>query len=217
MRTAPFVTLGSLACLCAAWPVGCTRSDEPAPAVQLAQPAAPAPAAAQPDPAPPRDSPTLLQPIVWKEFAPQQAGFKLRFPRLPERAEKRDDTPDGQTIHVVFVSLAPEHDGAYSLTVTEYPQALVDRTPDARFFEDATWTLVHNMVGKILSQKDLDLQGRKGKEFELVGAGPLGRTRYYARVFRAGTRGYQLFAAFPEGKEKADLVRLFLDSFVFVD
>jgi hypothetical protein len=216
MRIQLISVLASLACLSAAWSTGCTRSDEPAPSAapaQPAQPAQPAPAAPQP----PKESPTLQQPIEWKEFTPLQAGFKLRFPRLPERREQKEDSPDGPVSVVAFVSLAPEHDGAYSLAVTEFPQATIDKTSEAEYWDRSTEILVHNTFGNVLEQKVIDVQGKPGRELRITGTGPKGRTTFFARIIRAGNRTFQMFAAFPEGKENLEFARRYLDSFQFID
>jgi hypothetical protein len=216
MRTPAALCL--IACL-AVFP-GCSRApgdSAPAPAPTPAPQPAP-----RTEPVPSLDvdrppSPTLAQPIEWKEFIPQQAGFKIRFPRLPEKQVKTEDIPEGKVQYVAFVALAPEHDGAYSLAVIDVPEALARATPDETHFAEGALHLTRATTGRILEEKAIRVDGRPGKELRLLGAGPAGRTTFYARLVRSGARSFQLFAAFPEGKENLELARRYLDSFTLVD
>ncbi len=153
-------------------------------------------------------------PASWPKFAPKDGSFSVSMPVRPKET-KQQLKLDGATAEVtLFLCEVPGNgekrgDGAYVVSVTEYPQQEVQGGEEQRF-RNARDGAVQNSKGKLFHERKIALDGHPGRELWIkTGDDGMIHTRLYA----VKQRLYQTMAIGPKDFVETKQTAAFMDAF----
>lgn len=122
----------------------------------------------------------------WKEFVSEEGRFSVLIPGVPKEVVREIDSPFGKSQGHYF-NLSASADFGFSYTqfpvtveVPEFANRLLDRARDG---------IIEGLKGKLLEEKDINLDGHPGR---FIKAELTGGYTYRHKVFIVGSRSYQL-------------------------
>jgi len=129
-----------------------------------------------------------LRPYKWQQVQSRDAQFRMSFPGSPTASQTSETaTEDGSKFVSYRLAVSPAHGVVYSLSWWENP-AQKGKSTDELFadFRNCNITVFH---GKIVSEKNVDVQGYPAKDTLLAANGQM----VVNRVVRVGPRLYSLW------------------------
>jgi hypothetical protein len=162
--------------------------------------------AQEPEPAPPTSPPPAA---TWKEFQAKQGRFSVLLPGTPVyEVQTRDFPAVGATqVHTYVLRQEPY---VFLVVYADLPPELL-RTGPLAVADDMQNAFLETLDARLVSEKDIKISGRAGKEFradvpKLPGVA-------LSRAAAVGGRVYQIAVVAPREQSRAPELRKFLDSF----
>ncbi|WP_052672210.1 CHAT domain-containing protein [Aliterella atlantica] len=137
----------------------------------------------------------------WQEFSTQEGGFSVLLPGKPQQ-ETKPIEPGSGTLNNFFVDLKY---GTYGVSYADFPNA--SNQLDPKQVDDLLNSVRDSAVGKgkLLTDRNITLDGYKGKEIEYVSAG----LTYKTRIYWVKQRLYQQIVVLANPKLAANSDRFF--------
>lgn len=188
--------------------LGCEKKAE-----QAAEPVA-APAEGRQAPAAePTAAPTPAAVAgVWKEYAPAGTGFKALMPGTP-KVEKQEQPTDVGPI-MMHIHMVEKDSAAFLVMYSDFPEAMIKAVEPDVLLDGGVEGAAQG--GKLLSQKKIELDGHKGREFVAEKTEGALVLTLKARTFLVGNRLYQTITSALKGGEPWADIEKFLASFELV-
>lgn len=151
----------------------------------------------------------------WQMYESKTGGYKITFPKTPVEGKTALDSELGKLDLYSAIHVADE--GLYMATYMDYPDSLINsETIDLEeFYNSVIEEGVANVNGKILSIKNITLNGIKGREAEIGHESQA--IVVVMRVFLVANRRYMFQVVGDEGIEDDELTKRFMDSFELID
>jgi len=150
----------------------------------------------------------------WQQIGSQDGRFAIMMPDFPEYGVQDVLTPVGALqVHIFSVSV---DDSVFMAAYNDYPEFIVSSSDAGKMLDGARDGAVSNVNGKLLSERQIRLQGHPGRELwiEADVEGQEGLAR--ARIYLVGRRLYQVLVAGPENQFPESDAERCLDSFLIV-
>jgi hypothetical protein len=176
-------------------PVGDTAAPAPAPA-PVGDTAAPAPA-----PAPAADQ--------WKEYSPEGTGFTVLMPGTPKVEQQSQPTDVGPIM--MYIHMVERDNAAFLVMYSDFPAEMVKAVDADTLLDGGVNGAAQG--GKLISQKKIEIDGHKGREFVAEKAEGTLQLTLKARTYLVGNRLYQAITSAVKGSEPWADIDKFLDSF----
>jgi hypothetical protein len=152
-------------------------------------------------PAPPADP--------WREYAPEGAGFTVMMPGVPEVEEQTQRTPRGEiVVHTYGVWFG---DAFFAVMHTDLPAGMSKDEDVERLLDGGVQGAVQ--VARLVSQKNVELDGRKGREIVAERNAQGLVLTLHARIYAADNRIFSIIATAEKGSEPWAAMKRFLESF----
>jgi len=157
---------------------------------------------------------TLLFQAADKPFSSDAGNFKIAMPGVPKEQTIKVASPIGPIETHIFMV---EQDGAsWAAVYNDYPDQVAQADSD-KILEGAVKGTVGNIQGKVVSKKDIKVDGFPGKEFEATIPAPGGGTATYrGRTILVQKRLYQLVLTGKDAQVKTKAGDAFLGSFALI-
>ncbi len=137
----------------------------------------------------------------WQEFTPEDGSFTVAFPAKPQEEYKI------QRVFVIHTYSARAWKTGYLVITTD----LTSKAKDRFDFDVAIEEVAKHQNATVVSKKEIELGGNKGREVEFEI--PEKKGYGLARVYLVGDRLYKLAVATYGSKPDPEDVRKFFDSF----
>lgn len=98
----------------------------------------------------------------WKEYAPPEAAFEVRFPREPV---VRPPSPPNGIFHVAGVQRQAVDELGYTCQWTIKEKAIGSKEVEAVYLKAQQTGALQSSQGKLVEEKDITLDGATGREF----------------------------------------------------
>jgi hypothetical protein len=151
------------------------------------------------------------QTSTWRKFSPKGGSFTVSLPGTPKETKQQLKVGDAVAEVTVHVCSAPG-DGAYVVSVTEYPEQEVQGGLDQRL-RNARDGVVQKSKGKLFHERKISLAAHPGKEL-WIQTGEDGLIQ--ARLYAVKNRLYQTMAIGPKQFVETKETEGFLNSFKLV-
>jgi len=127
---------------------------------------------------------------VWSRFSPPEGGFSILMPGTPEESQENVGTEEKPLILRGFKSIR-ENEGVYIVVYNDIPEEEMSNQKKLKAVLDSIpQEFAKAIKGRLISQKNITLNGYKGKEFKVQGSqGAIFRGRAYLtnnRVYLIG-------------------------------
>jgi flagellar basal body-associated protein FliL len=148
----------------------------------------------------------------WKALSPAGAGFSVDLPGTPKEQKSSQSTAAGN-IDIYFYQLTT-NSGAmlYQVGYNDYPEGLIQAGAEGQLLDAAMQGGVKAVNGKVVSEKNLTLNGFPGKEAKVSVTSPT-TGEFIIRIFLVENRMYQLMSGGTSGKIDQTGMDRFLKSF----
>jgi len=131
-----------------------------------------------------------LRPYEWQQVRSPDSQFRISFPGNPNESQISETaTEDGSKFVTYKLTVSPAHGVLYTLDWWENPAQKGKSTSE--LFADFRSCNIKAFPGKIVSEKDVDVQGYPAKDTLLAANGQL----VVNRVIRVGPRVYSLWVS----------------------
>lgn len=150
----------------------------------------------------------------WQQIGSQDGRFAIMMPDFPEYGVEDLLTSVGALqLHIFSVSA---DDSVFMAAYNDYPEFVVSSSDVGKMLDGARDGAVSNVSGKLLSERQIRLQGYPGRELwiEADVEGQKGLAR--ARIYIVGRRLYQVLVAGPENQFPESDAERCLNSFIIV-
>lgn len=149
---------------------------------------------------------------AWSEFVSPEGRFKVLLPAKPTKQTITLDTSKGQIVYNGFIASS----GGIICIVNyaDLPTPVTAPNEIKTIFDEARNEFVKATEGKLMSEKNISLEGNQGREFQIEMRGVKAKGRFYL----VNRRFYQLafMNAGLYGTPSDDEVDKFLDSFKII-
>ena len=153
-------------------------------------------------------------PASWRKFTPKDGSFSVSLPAVPKETKQSLKLADVSVEVTMFLCEVPgdgakRGDGAYVVSVTEYPPQEVQGGEEQRL-RNARDGAVQNSKGKLFHERKIALDGHPGRELWIkTGEDDM----IHARMVAVKQRLYQTMAIGPKNFVETKETAAFMDSF----
>jgi hypothetical protein len=144
----------------------------------------------------------------WKEFASQEGRFKVLMPGTPKQGKAETESDFGKG--VLHMNTVQAGRTMYGANYCDFP-AKIKKVPIKQVLDSSRDGAVANLEGKLVSEKDIKLDKRPGREVQIEVAG--GKPLFRARVYLVEQRLYQVVVFGTKEAATSKKADKFLDSF----
>jgi hypothetical protein len=148
----------------------------------------------------------------WKVFHSKEGNYEVQLPGSPQENRNSVKTSVG-TVYVVLAILEVKKHEGYYVGFSELPEAVIKSETEDRRLDNARDGAVSNSRGKLKSEKQIKLDGHKGRELEIEVDG---KTLIRARLYHVNNRLYQVMVVGSRELVASADTGKFLDSFKLV-
>lgn len=152
--------------------------------------------AAQPSAA---TQPAQARRSTWKQFTSTKGRFSVLMPGTPKQLRLTQQTPIGAMDVYGFVVEQNQKTVGYVVMYADFPVNLAQRVNPKQIFNGGRDRVLTMMQGKLLSQRDVRLQGYPGKEFTYEAKGSIVKHRLYL----VNRRLYQIIAGTNKNQQQS--------------
>ena len=149
-------------------------------------------------------------PEGWIVVAPDETGFRVAMPRMPESRTQSVETPAGTIVMHVYT--LDEGYRSMSVAYGDYPGGLIEANGPDPILDGARDGAVANLRGTLVSHDRIRSGFHQGRDVAI--ASPDGELLYRMRFFLIDRRLYQIIAVAKPEEAQGGEVQAFLDSFV---
>lgn len=150
--------------------------------------------------------------VGWREFRSIEGGFSIMMPGRPEEQSQMTATTFGTIESRVFLV---EYQGAgYLVNYADYPQELIQDSPDDVILDGVSLGVVAQSGGTLKSSTVIRFGDFTGRELEI--SSPGGQSALKVRIYLIGARIFQLSVVSEIGADNSDDLALFFDSFMLL-
>jgi hypothetical protein len=144
----------------------------------------------------------------WKEFTSKEGHFKVLMPGKPEHNNLDSVSDFGKGI--LHMNSAQANGTMYAGNYSDFPEG-IKKVPIKQVFDSSRDGAVGNLDGKLVSEKDIELNKHPGREILIAVAG--GVRLFRVRVYLVDRRLYQVVVFGPKEAANSKEADKFLDSF----
>jgi hypothetical protein len=155
-------------------------------------------------------------PQGWVPFESKEFRFKIAFPAAPELTSQLANTALGaMTLHIAQLDVSGDSSNSnlvYMVNYTQFPDSINSDRKDRleRFFNGSINSMVKNVQGTLLSQKEIDYKGYPGREIQV---NMQGQATITAKLILIKKKYFNIMVMTSPKKEyNADMAKFF-DSF----
>lgn len=149
----------------------------------------------------------------WVAYSSVEGKYRARFPSKP--ATETTPTPtDVGNVDLITTSIASD-DGFLATSYADYPPELVKEDIAHKLLDGARDGMTRNMGGKVIREEEIELDGHKGRSFDMTATTQGMSIIASARLYLVGNRLYQNLVLRPASIGIDDEAKKFLDSFAF--
>jgi hypothetical protein len=155
----------------------------------------------------------FLFPPEWEEYRSTEGRFTVRFPEtpVPKTVPHKDASGKVTQFHLVGVRRHGAEGFGYAVQYFDRPNPPGDKVAEATYLKEVQAAAQLGAKGKLLAEKEIDLNGVPGREFSIKGTKD---TCMRYRVYAVGARTYTLwFSAKDEKALDSETARKFFKSF----
>ncbi len=141
----------------------------------------------------------------------KEGGFTATFPAKPKQDKVEHKTPKGKLkIHQFLYTR--KDDTVFGVIYTDFPKGFLDDLDARKVLDNARDGGVKNVSGKLMRDKEVQLNGRPGRSFDIL----VEKTgvEISTRIYFDKSRLYQVIVSSEKkGETKSRQAKAFLDSF----
>ena len=108
----------------------------------------------------------------WEEYKYRDAGFAISAPFMPIPAPPSPDEPNTRAYGI-------KYNNRSAVVISAGPLDMWENLPDKEKLQRMKDLMVQGSSSKLVSEKEISLDGNPGIEYELEGSSEHYRTRYY--------------------------------------
>ena len=151
--------------------------------------------------------------VGWREFRSEEGAFTIMMPGRPEEQSQKTATAFGTIESYVFLV---EYQGVgYLVNYADYPQELVQDSPEDVILDGVSLGVVAQSGGTLISTAAIRLGEYTGRELEINS--PTGDSVLKVRIYLVGTRIFQLSVVSDLGVNNSEDLAQFFNSFELVE
>ena len=136
---------------------------------------------------------------TWKQFTSTKGGFSVLMPGTPKQLRLTQQSPIGAIDVYGFVVEQNQKTVGYVVMYADFPVNLAQTVNPKQIFNGGRDRVLNMMQGKLLSQRDVRLQGYPGKEFTYEAKGSIVKHRLYL----VNRRLYQIIAGTNKNQQQS--------------
>lgn len=102
----------------------------------------------------------------WIAFESQEGRFKAQFPRSPQTETSQTPTAVGNLDMITYS--AQNGEVYYAVATADYPADMVKASDPAKILDGARDGAAANVNGKLTSEKQIDVNGHKGRRINIT-------------------------------------------------
>ena len=141
--------------------------------------------------------------IDWVPFVAKDCGFTASFPGTPaESTQSGKET----TTRIFSVDAKPDY---YAVRYTKYRDPVVDKKAVADMLNNMRTQIVANSKGKLIDERQIDINGWAGRELKIA----VGESTLTTRVYWVKQQLYQVIASTPDAVKNKENIAKFFGSF----
>jgi len=146
-----------------------------------------------------------------EEFKSEAGKFSLTVPAPMNEKTQEVETGAGKiTVHMYLSEIAS---GAYLAFYSDYPAEAVKQVGAKSILDNARDGAANNIKGKVTREKEVELDGHPGREFDVEAKLNGADVKITARLFLVDNRLYMVYVAYKVEQGSAEEIDKFLNSF----
>lgn len=151
---------------------------------------------------------------VWSRFSPPEGGFSILMPGTPEEASQNVGTEEEPLTLRGFRSIR-ENEAIYLVVYNDIPEEYISNPKKIKSeFDKIPQETAKGFKGRLVSQKNITLNGYKGKEFKVQASRGI---IFRGRAYLANNRVYLIGVATAKERYLRRTIPGFLNSFQIGD
>lgn len=156
--------------------------------------------------------PVLLAQSIWKQYTSTEGRFTVLMPGTPKTERQTQNTQLGPINIQAFAVARQQESVAYIVAYSDFPNNFVQKANIQKLLDGARDGALRAAQGKLLSQRNISLNGYPGREFEFVN--PVGLITKN-RMYLVNGRLYQVIVVTKQDTQKylSRSIAGFLNSF----
>ena len=145
----------------------------------------------------------------WIVVTPGDGASSISMPSTPREEIQRVTTPAGDIDVRTFVF--EQEDIAYSITYTDFPEALIATRDTEKMLDSARDGAISSVQGTLSAETKITLEEFPGRELRIDMSD--GKHTAISRIYLVKSRLYQLSIAMPKEDSSSDDITKFFSSF----